>query len=375
MKIVLCVFTLLFTLTINAKTPGRFTLLDLMEDATPVTETYTIRSLIDTDYKVLSIKPYHYSVSRKEITEHPSIETVSNNFLSLTFDQEPSEDEYLVLHITYGPKFIFERNSEALCWFKFAGKQIFDNIRCDSYTTALYLVASAIVDEDPLSKELDLLTPERLDQAIEYQSLPKLQSFQNYVALITFLLNHVAENPEYMYFSLPGNYLPMASQFTHELTRLLQTRRRIKIVEYETLLNSIDESMTNIGFRIFTALNSTINRNRHTLDLIEKHPTYTNNFYQGLQPFTLVEPESFTLADVEFSDGQITFKKWPWFHDVEVSFDDSSPITLSGTSHAIPLGSSEITLQPKGLRGSFAKTKIDLTGLVDAAPTEIVSNE
>lgn len=329
-----------------------------MDDAIPEPHKYNVNTTIDSPYKVVSVAPYYYSSTTSEILPLSKIPKIFHNNLVFDFDRVriKNEQEYLLFHIQYGPHFTFNRFSEAVCIAPITGLKIVDDVHCDTLTTALYLIAAS---EQPFPLK-EKFTPEIIERMIVLSNMPQTQSWQNYQALLTFLLNHLSENPEYEFVNLKGNYLNSMLEFSHEIKQLMLTKRRITLLDYEDILSNIDNSIVNVGYRIFSSLVNLSKQHASSLPFVVKHPTYLEDFYSGLSPFTLIEPESLRLVNVTYSDGIIHYSQWPWFDKVEYSFDKSDPIFTNGSTLPVPDGAIHAYIRPYGKRGKFLRTTVQV---------------
>lgn len=337
-----------------------FNVLNLMADARPISELYQLNMTIKSPYKVVKATPYYYSRNSKEIVKYPTIERVFHNMINYNFERIPDKDEFIFFHLEYGPQFIFNRLSEAICFAPIYTLKVVEDLNCNTYTTTQYLLATAEVNSQG-----EILSPEIIEKMMEMQSLKSNQSWQNYQSILTFTLNHISENPEYHFVNIKGNYLKSMVSFAKRLRNVMLQRRRITLSDYNSILTSIDRSMVNTGYRILISMSNFAEQNKADLEFVYKYPTYMQDFFSGLSPFKLIEPESMSLPNVEVADGKVKFLKWPWFDHVKVSFDKGEEVKVVGEFVEIPKNTSHVYLRPYSKKGKYLRTIVQVGRIQD----------
>lgn len=333
----------------------------LMEGAPEVSVTFKVQTTIQSEYKIKSIQPYLYLDQTHDLVELPNISHVTSNMLKMQFQSPPSSGEYLVLHVQYTPRFVIDGKSEAVCIAKFYTKKIFENFRCDSQTTSLFLLASAV--EDPTQSK-PLIHADVVKRMIQFSALPNTQSWENYQGIITLLLNHVAEQPNYSVINQPGQYLHQFRELTAKINDHVLNKRQFDIEELDALLLEQDHTMTNISYRIYMVLDSMIARLKTSLPHVSNRPIFMREFFSGLNPFTLLEPESQKLANIEVGSQDVQFVMWPWFEKVSVQFDEQEPFYVHSQQIDVPHKIRKLVLRPFGKKGRFPKQVIALKQVI-----------
>ena len=289
-------------------------MLRLMDDAPIAARQYRVASKIVTDYRINHIRPYYFSPSSATLTKLPERAFVQSNFLDLSFQHTPSKNEYIVLHITYGPAFVFNRESEGVCMAKFEAGQLFKEIACNTTTTAEYLVAHSLLDD----QAADVINYPALLKLIDVKQLPKIDSFQNYLGLLTILQGHLAETPNYTTVSTRGNFLPSLISFAHTMRDEFLTRRRLSVDVFEQALQEIDRSMISMAYRLYMSLDTLIKRHSDQLPSLASRNTYMSEFLSGFTPLGLHDPKAYEVTNFGMYKRKIRFLRWPWMSSVTI---------------------------------------------------------
>jgi hypothetical protein len=343
-----------------------FNVLDLMSDAKPLKATYRVDMTIDTSYKVVNVKPYLYSKTSGDIVELDEQQDIFYNAANFTFQRSPQEQEFLVLHVQYGPSFVFNRDSEAICIAPVQAFKVVEDIQCDSYTTTRYLIARS---EFPTTDD-DLFSADILNRMLEFDDMKDNQSWHNYQAIIAFTLNHFSEKPEYLEVSLAGNYLRSMVKFSNSLRTLMIDKRRFSLGHYQDALAIIDPSIVNIGYLMLSSLSSKTLQHQNNYPYVFSHPTYVEDFFAGISPFRLTEPESMSLDHVELMNNKINFHVWPWFDHVKYSFGDKVVKKAVDGFIEVPEDTDVVYLRPYSQSGKFLRTIVQVSQEKLLEPTQ-----
>jgi hypothetical protein len=293
----------------------------LMADAKPIDVKYQFNFSVLTDYDAESVDMYLFDHATNSM--HPLGEKISiiNNIVTHNRRISPIETPYLVLRLRYGPKFTYERHSEAVCITKLQSHIRLDPIACNPLTTSEFLFAAAM---ENVSSE-NLFTANAIKRAISLKRLPQSITLQRLYAVHQYVLAHVAESPQYQLANKPDLYLcTLYPLFQNSISKLLKFRR-VTIKDMDHALVEQDSSMVNIGYRIYMALELLIKRHSQTQPKIQSNPQAMKNFFNGSTPFTILGSDSDLVANLEIND-TIRFDIWPWFSYVEISLDEQAPI-------------------------------------------------
>ena len=301
-------------------TQDNLQMLRLMDDAPIAARQYRVASKIVTDYRINHIRPYYFSPSSSTLTKLPERAFVESNFLDLSFQHTPSKNEYIVLHITYGPSFVFNRDSEGVCIAKFEAGQLFKQIACNTTTTAEYLVAHSLLDD----QAADVINYPALLKLIDVKQLPKIDSYQNYLGLLTILQGHLAETPNYTSVSTKDNFLPSLISFAHTMRDEFLTRRRLNVDIFEQTLQEIDRSMISMAYRLYMSLDTLIKRHSYQLPSLAARKSNMSEFLSGFAPLDLHDPKAFEVANFGMYKRNIRFLRWPWMSYVMIQVGDET---------------------------------------------------
>jgi hypothetical protein len=350
--------------------PSRLNILRILDNAPIAARQFRVSSKIDTNYKINHIRPFYFSPSAKVLTALPEKYFVQSNVIDLTFQHTPNELEYLVLHITYGPAFVFERNSEALCMIRFEAGQIFDNIACNTITTAQFLVAHSMLDgAEPDPIHLDVLM-----HLVEVKKLPMIGSYQNYLGLLAILQGHLAESPQYTTASGKNMFLQTLIPFARQLRAEFLTKRRIDVERFEAILKSLDRSMISMAYRLYMSLDTLLERHSTGLPSLITRGNYLKDFLSGLTPLGLHDPQAFELPNFGIYKHRIHFNLWPWMERVHVSYDEEA-FYLSETEYTFDANVTDVLLRPMGQGLRFPIQKVVLSNTLATQALETATTE
>jgi hypothetical protein len=301
--------------------PAQPSVFALMADAKPIDVMYQFNFNVLTDYDVESVDIYLFDRTSNTVQLLGEQVSAINNIVAHSRRITPVASPYLVLHVRYGPKFTYERHSEAVCIAKLQSHIRLDPIACNPLTTTEFLFAAAM---EKVSSD-DLFTANAIKRTISLQHLPQSTTLQRLYAVHQYVLAHVAESPQYQLVNQPGQYLrTLYPLFQNSISQLLKFRR-VTIRDIDTALVEQDSSMVNIGYRVYMALELLIKRHSQTQPKIQDNPKAMKDFFNGSNPFTILGSDSDLVANLEISD-TISFDIWPWFSYVEVSLDEQSPV-------------------------------------------------
>jgi hypothetical protein len=337
-------------------------LLAIMEDAPITNRQYRVAIQIQTDYRITNIKSYYFSPSSASLTFLHEKTHSRTNALDISFQHAPSTDEYLVLHLTYGPNFVFDKYSEAVCVVEFKAAQLFEPLRCDTQTTAEYLVALSFLDEIPS----DVINYPGLVQLLQVKSLPQIESYQNYLALFSLLQGHLAESPQYSQVSLPGKFIETLVPVARDIRDEFIKRRRLDVDTFEAILQSADLSMITMAYRLYMSFENLHQRHaKHLPDVIERK-SYLKQFLSGFASLALHDPDAFQLANVVVFNNRLSFSRWPWMDTVKLSYGEESITTQDLTyKFAEDTSLDYAFIRPYGSNSRFPIQKIPLKTTLD----------
>ena len=346
-------------------------LMTLLDDATPAKKRYRIQSTIETDYQVVGINAYLYD---KDSDTFEKLEDVNVNgtLLSLDFFRHPMTKPVVLFHMTYGPDFIFNRNSEAFCLVTFTGGfNHLDDVPCNPFTTTQYLIAASMIN----SPYDQLISADVIES---YFRLSKLSTdsftYQYYLAVHQLLLYHVAETQNYIMASSPGGYLKTLYPAFVKIRESMIDFRQIDITTLDEILKTIDPSMVNIGYRIFMALHVSGERHLQEFPLFVNEYKLLKDFFAGVVPLDLTSPEASVVPNFEQLSNQVSFGHWPWFDGIQLSFDSAAPLKVDSTHIEIDIPANATLLTAQGLSqlGRFSRSTISLSN--DSAPVNNLLN-
>lgn len=301
--------------------PAQSSVFALMADAKPIDVMYQFNFSVLTDYDAESVDMFLFDQATNTLQSLGKQITVINNIVSHSRRISPVDKPYVVLRLRYGPKFTYERHSEAVCVAKLQSHIRLDPIACNPLTTAEFLFAAAMesVEVD------DLFTANAIKRTISLKRLPQSVTLQRLYAVHQYVLAHVAESPRYQRVNQPDRYLKtLYPLFQNTISKLLKFRR-VTIKNMDDALLEQDSSMVNIGYRIYMALELLIKRHSQSQPKIQSNPKAMKDFFNGSSPFTILGSDSDLVANLEIND-TIHFDIWPWFSYVEVSLDEQEPI-------------------------------------------------
>lgn len=346
-----------FSITLHVAAEDQYNVLELMKDAKPIEQRYFVDAIINTPYKVVSVVPYYYSSSSEKLIELPKIAKIYNNHLSFEFYQSLEKSPYLFLHIVYGPDFVMERNSEGVCYVPIKSAVILNQIPCNTETTAKYLLSLSLVDD---VKNKALFSKDLIKKWFELNRLPQTQSWQNYQAILVFLLSHVSQKPEYVKVNLPSKYLESMGRIVIDLNHKFLLRKRLLLNDFENILQKEDKSLVNIGYLILSSFDSLKEQHSKQLSFVNEHPAYLEDFFSGLASFTLSDPESMSVPNIKVKDDFVYFERWPWITKVTYAVDDSDYKEVIGNKIKFGLDAVNIHIKPYGLKGRFLSSVVQV---------------
>lgn len=301
--------------------PATSSVFALMADAKPVDVIYQFNFSVLTDYDAETVDLFLYDKTANTIQSIGERISVINNIVSHSLRVSPVAEPYIVLRLRYGPKFTYERHSEAVCIAKLQSHIRLDPISCNPLTTAEFLFAAAMEDV----KAENLFAPNTIKRTISLQRLPQSVTLQRLYAVHQYVLAHVAESPQYQIVNEPNRYLTtLYPLFQNTISKLLKFRR-VTIKDMDSALLEQDSSMVNIGYRIYMSLELLVKRHSQTQLKIQDNPEAMRDFFNGTKPFTILGSDSDLVANLVI-DSTIHFDIWPWFAYVEVILDEQAPI-------------------------------------------------
>ncbi|MBB6543038.1 hypothetical protein [Thalassotalea piscium] len=357
MSFIISIFLLLESEDVEAK-EFNIDVLTLMSDAKPISNKYVVDLTINSPYKVVKVNPFYYSNATGEFKELPQISDIQFNSIRFNFETIPEKQEFLFFHVVYGPNFVFERNSEAICYTRIETTSIVDDVNCDTYTTTNYLIAAA---EKPSET---LFSADIAQRIFELEALPDVQSWQNFQAIIAFTLNHISEKPDYLNVSLPGNYLSSMVTFTRDMLDVMKDKRRINVLDYDQALLSIDKSLLNIAYQILLGFEGFAAQHIITLPHVIEYPAFLEDFFSGISSYTLVEPEAMSLPNIQLTSDPrtVSYVMWPWFDHIKYSFESASILDKATKDNSIdvPAGVDHLYIRPFAKKGRYLRSIVQV---------------
>lgn len=345
-------------------------ILRLMDDA-PISERqYRVSIDIETDYKVSEIYPYYFSPNASQLLPLPSFQHVKTNSLDLSFRHAPASEEYLVLHIKYGPRFVFNRYSEAVCIARFDAGQIFHSMPCNTTTTAEYMVAHTMMDEP----SDDVINYKALQHYLQVLQYPKIESYQNYLALLTLLQGHLAESPQYSTVSANGLFLKTLIPFAKRVQEDFLKRRRLDVDDFDRYLNEVDLSMTSMAYRLYRSLDSLLLRHTQGLPDVKERKSYLTNFLSGFAPLGIHDPQAFELPSLNVYKNTINFRRWPWQDSVQLNYANQKK-TITDTQFEFPVDVTTAFIRPMSGKNRFPVQQLALKSSLAMDDLEMETTE
>lgn len=325
-------------------------LMKMMEDAPYEESQFRIKTTIETGYIVERATIYLYTPGNETIRTVVEDYDVKSNTIDHSFFNLLSSESYAVIHLVYGPNFLFDRYSEAVCIVPFIETNIFDPFHCDPLTTSEYLIAASMVK----ASKADLFTPSVAKEALYVKRLPRTITYEYYLAIHQMLLAHVAETDGYLKASQDGEYLYSMLALSQEINLQIKKLRRLNVGLLDKAAESIDSSMVNLTYRIYMTLDGLLDRHTSRLSRLSENNQLITDFYTGITPFLLAGAETDVIVSVEYDDDIMRLNYWPWFSGIKVKFN-SSEETFVTTDRVltIPADATFVDIQGQSLTGRY----------------------
>lgn len=341
----------------NSNVESRSMLLTLMEDAPYEESQYRIKASITTNYIVEHANVYLYSPETNSVQLVLDDYDVNANMIDHSFFAKPTNNAYAVIHLTYGPNFLFDRYSEAICIVPFLETNLYDAFDCDPLTTSEYLIAASTQDVD-----IDnLFSANVIREALYVKELPRTITYEHYLSIHQMLLAHVAETTGYLVANQRGQYLSNMLLLSKGIAAKVMRLRRLNISMLDKIAEEVDKSMVNLTYRIYMTLDGLLDRHAIRLTKLSQNNQLISDFFTGNAPFLLAGSETDIVVSVEYADDTVVLNYWPWFSGIQVKFDSAAePFITKDRELRIPENARYVDITGQSMTGKYPTMRFSI---------------